>query len=73
MNAAVATRSAWLPDRCEVALPSALVDLAVSCHFGLVETDEQGYLLAWSVPSTRGAGGFARHEMPARAIESMAA
>ena len=70
---ALATGSEWLTASCEVALPVALVDFAVSLHFGLVETDEHGELVAWRVPSAHGVGGFDRHEMPARAFELVAA
>lgn len=40
---------AWRSAPAEVALPSELVDLAVSYHFAAVEGDADGALTAWSV------------------------
>lgn len=41
----------WTADPPEVELPSPIVDLAVSQHFGVLEVDDVGFLRGWWVPA----------------------
>lgn len=44
----------WLDEPPEVALPDALVDLAVSEHFAVVVEDDEGWLRGWWAPGDDG-------------------
>ena len=70
---ALATGCESLPHYCEVVLPVALVDLAVSFDFGLVEVDSSGDLVAWHAPSASVGGELERHQMPTAADALVAA
>jgi hypothetical protein len=41
----------WSRDHSEVEAPQALVDLAIAAHYGLVFSDDMGFLKGWIVPS----------------------
>jgi hypothetical protein len=48
----------WLTEPAEVVLPDALVDLAVSNHYGVVVEDDEGWVRGWWVPDDDGLPEF---------------
>jgi hypothetical protein len=48
---AEALAARWSRDHSEVEAPQALVGLAIAAHYGLVFSDDMGFLKGWIVPS----------------------
>jgi hypothetical protein len=48
----------WVAEPPEVALPDALIDLAVSEHLEVVVEDDEGWVRGWWVPDTAGLPRF---------------
>ena len=69
-SVAAATGAPWLPDQDEVALPWDVADFAVAAHFGFVEADGSGHVLAWFVPVEDGRV-MVQRLMPVAARESL--
>ncbi len=56
----------WSVDPPAVALPECAIDFATATHVGLVEADEIGFVVAWSVPRDADdpSKGLERHVVP---------